>query len=89
MPFHIHSARKVFHERVNHLLEDLERVQTDIDDILVWGKAIEEHDQRLQAALDRIKIIVMTFNPDKCKFHVTEVACLAHKLTQREYDRMR
>jgi hypothetical protein len=29
--------------------EDLEGIETDIDDILFWGKTIEEHDQRLHA----------------------------------------
>ena len=48
---------------------------------MVWGKTIEEHDQRLQAALDRTKMIGMTLNPDKCKFRVTEVTYLGHKLT--------
>ena len=82
MPFGIHSAQEVFHKRVNRLYEELEGVETDIDDILVWGKTIEEHDQRLQAALDRTKSIGMTLNPDKCKFRVTEVAYLGHKLTE-------
>ena len=81
MPFGIHLAQEIFHKRVNHLFEDLEGVETDIDDILVWEKTIEEHDQRLQAALDRTKMIGMTLNPDKCKFRVTEVTYLGHKLT--------
>lgn len=81
MPFGIHSAQEVFHKRVNHLFEDLEGIETDIDDILIWGRTIEEHDQRLQAALDRTKRIGMTLNPDKCKFRVIEVTYLGHKLT--------
>ena len=81
MPFGIHSAQEVFHKRINNLFEDLEEVETDIDDILFWGKTIEEHDQRLQATLDRTKMIGMTLNRDKCKFLVTEVTYLGHKLT--------
>ncbi len=81
MPFGIHSAQEIFHKRVNHLFEDLEGVETDIDDILVWGRTIEEHDQRLKATLDRTKLIGMTLNPDKCKLRVTEVTYLGHKLT--------
>jgi hypothetical protein len=81
MPFGIHSAQEIFHKRINNLFEDLEGVETDIDDILVWGKTIEEHDRRLQATLDRTRMIGMTLNPDKCKFRVTEVTCLGHKLT--------
>jgi hypothetical protein len=64
MPFGIHSAQEVFHKRINYLFEDLEGVETDIDDLLVWGKTIEEHDQRLQATPDRTKMIGMTLNPD-------------------------
>jgi hypothetical protein len=81
MPFGIHSAQEIFHKRVNHLFEDLEGVETDIDDILVWERTIEEHDQRLKATLDRTKLIGMTLNPDKCKLRVTEVTYLGHKLT--------
>ena len=59
----------------------MDGIETDIDDILVWGRTIEEHDKRLEAALDRAKRIGMTLNPDKCKFRVTEVTYLGHKLT--------
>ncbi|CAB4028474.1 Hypothetical predicted protein [Paramuricea clavata] len=38
MAFGIHSARDVFHKRINHLFEYLEGVEPDIDDILVWRK---------------------------------------------------
>ena len=81
MPFGIHSAQEIFHKRVNRLFEDLDGIETDIDDILVWGRTIEEHDKRLEAALDRAKMIGMTLNPDKCKFRVTEVTYFGHKLT--------
>ena len=81
MPFGIHSAQEIFHKRVNRLFEDLDGIETDIDDVLVWGRTIEEHDKRLEAALDRAKMIGMTLNPDKCKFRVTEVTYLGHKLT--------
>lgn len=80
-PFGIHYVQEIFHKRVNHLFEDLKKGETDIYDILVWGKTIEEHDRRLQVALDRTKMIGMTLNPDKCKFRVTEVTYLGHKLT--------
>ena len=59
-----------------------------MDDILVLGKMTEEHDQRLQAALDRTKSIGMTLNPDKYKFRVTEVAYHEHK-RERVCDQIR
>ncbi|CAB4022319.1 Hypothetical predicted protein [Paramuricea clavata] len=62
--------QEVFHKRINRLFEDLEGVETDIDDILVWRNTIEEHDQRLQDTIGQTKMIGMTLNPDK--FRVTE-----------------
>ena len=85
MPFGIHSAQEVLHKRVNQLFENLEGVETYIDDISIWGRTIEEHDQRLQEALDRTN--VMTLNPDKCKFRVTEVIYLGHKLIAKKVRR--
>ena len=85
MPFGIHS--EVLHKRVNQLFENLEGVETDIDDILILGRTNEEHDQRLQEALDRTKAISMTLNPDKCKFRFTEVTYLGHKLTAKKVQR--
>ncbi|KAK3754747.1 hypothetical protein QZH41_000060 [Actinostola sp. cb2023] len=41
MPFGIHSAQEVFHKRLHELFQDLSGVETDIDDILVWGRTRE------------------------------------------------
>ena len=76
-----YTQRKVFHKRISQHFEDLEGVETDIDDILVWGTTIEEHDRRLHATLERAEHIGMTMNPEKCKFCMTEVTYLGHKLT--------
>ncbi|GFO17503.1 polyprotein [Plakobranchus ocellatus] len=38
MPFGITSAQEVFHKRIHEAFEDVVGVETDIDDILVWGK---------------------------------------------------
>ena len=75
----------MLHKRVNQLFENLEGVETDIDDILIWvRRTIEKHDQSLKEALDRTKVIGMTLNPDKCKVRVTEVIYLGRKLTAKK-----
>lgn len=63
MPFGINSAQEVFHKRVNQLFESLAGVETDIEDILVWRRTMEEHNKRLQAALDKTKEIGKTLKP--------------------------
>ena len=37
MPFGIKSAQEVFQKRISQVFGDLPGVETDIDDILVWG----------------------------------------------------
>ena len=80
MPFGIKSAQEVFQKRMCQLLGDLPGVETDIDDILVWGINQEEHDMRLAAVLTRREEINLTLNKDKCLFGLPEVSYIGHIL---------
>ncbi|GFO36184.1 transposon ty3-i Gag-Pol polyprotein [Plakobranchus ocellatus] len=68
MPFGITSAQEVFHKRIHEAFEDIEGVETDIDDILVWGKNTKEHDERLRKVLNRCRKINLTLNEKKMSF---------------------
>ena len=81
MPFRIHSAQEVFHKRLHELFHDLDGVETDIDDILVWGRTVQEHDERLEKTLQRARQSNLKLNPDKCKIGCTEVLYIGHVLT--------
>ena len=59
---------------MNQSLGDLQGVETDIDDVLVWCTNQEEHDKRLMAVLDRCERINLTLNQDKCQFSVPKVS---------------
>ena len=74
-------AQEVFHRTVSELFADIEGCETDIDDILVWRKTLEEHDRNLQKTLDHVKEVNMTLNKDKCKFRQMELIYLGEKLT--------
>ena len=80
MPFGIKSAQEIFQKQISQLLGNLPRVETDIDDILVWGQSKEEHHQRLKAVLRHCEVINLTLNRDKCKFGVPEVTYIGHTL---------
>ena len=80
MPFGIKSAQEVFQKRMSQLLGDLPGVETDIDDILVWGATQKEHDERLEAVLKRCGEINLTLNREKCQFRVREVSYIGHIL---------
>ena len=60
------------------ILDGLEGVVCLMDDVLVFGKDQEEHDQRLRQVLERVEAANVTLNPSKCEFSKTEVKFLGH-----------
>lgn len=52
-----------------------------VDDILIWDWTQEEHDDRLWHVLNKICVINLKLNPDKCKFRVNSLQYVDHLLT--------
>ena len=52
-----------------------------LDDIVIWGATIEEHNQRLVEVFDRLRAQSLKLEPDKCKFLRKEVYFLGYKVT--------
>lgn len=52
LPFGISSASEVFQRSIAQMIEGLEGVANIIDDLLVWGDSIQEHDERLKKLLE-------------------------------------
>jgi hypothetical protein len=48
VPFGMVIAQEVFHKTVHDKFNDIPGCETDIDDILIWGRTIDEHDLRLE-----------------------------------------
>lgn len=48
LPFGNSSASEVFQRSLAQMIEGLEGVVNIIDDLLVWGDTIEQHDERLR-----------------------------------------
>ena len=82
LPFGITSAPEHFQRRMQEILEGLDGIAGLTDDILVHGKTQEEHDQRLQKALQRISDAHLTLNKEKCLFSVNWVKFLGHIIDQ-------
>lgn len=68
LPMGISCAPKIFQARMEKILEGIDQVVCHMDDVLVWGKTVEEHDQVLIKVLQRIKQAKMTLNKEKCTF---------------------
>ena len=76
LPFGITSAPEHFQRRMSDLLSDLEGVVCMMDDILVYGRTTEEHDERLVRVLHKLRQAGLTLNRDKCQFSQTQVKFL-------------
>lgn len=68
LPMGISCAPEIFQARMEKILEGIDQVVCHMDDVLVWGKTVEEHDQVLIKVLQRIKQAKMTLNKEKCTF---------------------
>ena len=82
VPFGVVFAQEVFHQTVHKHFRDLSGCETDIDDILVWGRTIEEHDRNLEHVINRVNQINMKLSKEKCQFRQTEITYLSECLTQ-------
>ena len=74
--FGISSAPEIFQRRMSELLRDLEGVVVYLDDILVHGSDIVEHDKRLESVMRTINEAGLKLNYQKCKFRQSEIKFL-------------
>ena len=81
LPFGINSASEVFQRRMTQALDDIEGVAVIVDDILVWGTTVEEHNRRLQNALQRARELNLKLNKERSKIQTSELSYIGHLLT--------
>ncbi|KAK2711809.1 hypothetical protein QYM36_012813 [Artemia franciscana] len=73
MPFGLLSAQDEFQRHMEEAFKGLKGVAIIIDDILVYRANQEEHDERLQAIMERALEKGVKFNKDKCSFSASSV----------------
>ena len=81
LPFGITSAPEVFQRTVQDLLKNLSGVAVYMDDIIVHGKTVTEHNQRLERVLRVIHDSGLKLNPSKCRLRKETVEFLGHRVT--------
>ena len=52
-----------------------------MDDFLIYGKTVQEHDERLRKFLQRLRENGVTLNREKCKFRTDTVEFLGFQIT--------
>ena len=82
LPFGISSAPEIFQRMMSNVLHGLEGegVICHMDDILVHGQNVEQHDRRVRLVLARLRDAGITLN-EKCEFSKREIRFLGHIVT--------
>ena len=65
---------------MSNILSGLKGTLCLIDDVLIFGKTQEVHDQRLAEVLTRIQTAGVTLNKDTCVFNTSTLTFLGHVL---------
>jgi len=69
--------------KMSPLFEGVDGVFCYMDDLLIYGKDIEEHDRRLQTVMNIVEASGLKLNRDKCLFRQTELKFLGHRFTDK------
>ena len=80
MPFGLTNAPATFQRCMDTVLADLKYkcCLVYLDDIIIFGRSLEEHNDNLAAVLERIEQAHLTIKPSKCVFGVNRIRFLGH-----------
>ncbi|XP_035914863.1 uncharacterized protein K02A2.6-like [Anopheles stephensi] len=81
--FGINCAPEIFQRIMSEMLAVVEGVIIYIDDIVIWGTSITEHNTRLKQVLDILGKNNATLNKSKCMFGVEELEILGFKINSK------
>ncbi|PNF18384.1 hypothetical protein B7P43_G12483 [Cryptotermes secundus] len=83
MPFGLKSAPSTFQRMMNNVLSELigNRCLVYMDDILIIGETLEEHNSKLRAVFEKLHESNLKIEPDKCEFLKEELSYLGHIVT--------
>ena len=81
LPFGLASAPSAYQQIVRKIIEGIPGCTNILDDILVWGRNTQEHDEHLRAVLYRLQMYNATLRVDKCVIGASEVDFNGHRIS--------
>ena len=81
LPFEITSAPEIFHSLLSDLLKNREGCEAIMDDIIVYGKSAEEHEENLQNTFQVIMESGLKLNKGKCEIKKNKLTYVGHVLS--------
>ncbi|XP_037515553.1 uncharacterized protein K02A2.6-like [Rhipicephalus sanguineus] len=80
--FGVAVAVTIFQGYMEGLLNGLEEVQCFLDDILIGGRTVAQHDERLRKVLQRVQDDGLRLNAETCAFRDKEVTYLGYRVNK-------
>ena len=78
LPYGMHSASDVFQITVSSIISDIQGSTNSQDGIVIWGKTLAEHDNRLRKVLLKVRESGLKLNKNKCQFRKNSIVFLGH-----------
>lgn len=84
MPFGLRNAPATFQRMMDYAFRGLlgKGVFVYLDDIIVFGETLEEHNSNLAKLFKRLRDVGLKLQPDKCEFLVPKLAYLGHVISE-------
>ena len=93
LPFGIKCASELYQSKMCEMIKDIEGAEVIMEDILIWGRTLEEHDRRLKQVLDKARKYNLKLPKNKCEFRKKEVTYVGHVLSDTgvkiDYEKLR
>ena len=81
MPTGAKCSADKFQSAMVTAFEEIDDVEVVVDDLLIHGRTLREHNERLEKVLRKCREINLKLNKEKCKVGLPEVEYVGHKLT--------
>ncbi|CAI6367348.1 unnamed protein product [Macrosiphum euphorbiae] len=81
--FGINSAAEVFQDEIRQVLVNIPNVMNVSDDILIYAKSQDEHDNILEKVLSRLQEKGLTLNYEKCLFSVKKLTFFGYQFSEQ------
>ena len=78
LPYGVSSSPAIFQRTMEMLLKDVSNVVIYIDDMVVFGKTVQEHNETLQTVLEKLARAGLVLKKEKCKWNQDSIAFLGH-----------
>src|SRR6266576_5610192 len=78
LPYGLSSSPEVFQKNIDTVIEGLTNVSSYMDDLIIYGKTVEEHDCALKSVLERARKFNLTLSEEKFQFRQEKLKYLGH-----------